>query len=184
MDLQVRRFDQPDERRSFEKGMFQLVTAGGMTLGRASYEPGWKWSEHIGPTVGASRCTVEHVGLVLAGVATVNGTMALSVALKAVGVEPGDEVLVPAYTFPATANVVIQQGARPVLVDLAPGSQLLDPDYASVTTRTQTLYVLRVGRSEDLSLYAVGESCEGATCTLDYFDLWVELLESRRTIHA
>src|SRR5947209_19597311 len=52
MDLQIKRFDQADESRSFEKGEFQLVTAGGMTPGRASYEPGWKWSPHVGPTVG------------------------------------------------------------------------------------------------------------------------------------
>ena len=71
MDLQIRRFDQSDERRSFEKGMFQLVTAGGMTLGRASYEPGWKWSEHVGPTVGTALCEVEHVGMVVSGRAAV-----------------------------------------------------------------------------------------------------------------
>jgi quercetin dioxygenase-like cupin family protein len=42
-----------------------------MTIGRATYEPGWKWSEHVGPSVGATRCPVEHVGLVLSGIATV-----------------------------------------------------------------------------------------------------------------
>jgi hypothetical protein len=41
-----------------------------MTIGRATYEPGWKWSVHVGPGVGASRCNVEHVGLVLSGCAT------------------------------------------------------------------------------------------------------------------
>src|SRR5438045_8773792 len=41
-----------------------------MTIGRATYEPGWKWSEHVGPSVGATRCHVEHVGLVLSGRAT------------------------------------------------------------------------------------------------------------------
>jgi len=53
------------------KGRFELVRIGGLTIGRATYEPGWRWSEHVGPTVGATRCTVEHVGLVLRGVATV-----------------------------------------------------------------------------------------------------------------
>jgi len=47
-----------------------LVHIGGMTIGRATYEPGWKWSEHVGPGVGATRCHVEHVGLVLSGTAT------------------------------------------------------------------------------------------------------------------
>jgi hypothetical protein len=54
----------------FEKGKFELARIGGMTIGRATYEPGWKWSVHVGPSVGASRCNVEHVGLVLSGCAT------------------------------------------------------------------------------------------------------------------
>jgi putative transposase len=41
-----------------------------MTIGRATYEPGWKWSVHVGPGVGAQRCNVEHIGLVLSGCAT------------------------------------------------------------------------------------------------------------------
>ncbi len=70
-DVILRRFDQPDEVREMVKGRFELVRIGGLTIGRATYQPGWRWSEHVGPTVGAARCTVEHVGLVLAGVATV-----------------------------------------------------------------------------------------------------------------
>jgi quercetin dioxygenase-like cupin family protein len=66
----LKRFETPDETRSLVKGRFELVTLGGVTIGRATYEPGWKWSVHVGPGVGASRCHVEHVGLVLAGVAT------------------------------------------------------------------------------------------------------------------
>ncbi len=54
------------------KGRFELIHLGGITIGRATYEPGWKWSEHVGPTVGAALCTVEHVGLVLAGTAAVS----------------------------------------------------------------------------------------------------------------
>jgi quercetin dioxygenase-like cupin family protein len=66
----LKRFDAPDEIRQMVKGKFELVHLGGMTIGRATYEPGWRWSEHVGPGVGASRCTVEHVGLVLSGTAT------------------------------------------------------------------------------------------------------------------
>ena len=66
----LKRFDTPDETRTLVKGKFEVIHVGGMTLGRATYEPGWKWSEHVGPSVGASRCTVEHVGLVLSGTAT------------------------------------------------------------------------------------------------------------------
>ena len=63
-------FESPDETRVFVKGKFEIVHIGGITIGRATYEPGWKWSEHVGPGVGATRCTVEHVGLVLSGAAT------------------------------------------------------------------------------------------------------------------
>lgn len=70
MDVDLRRFETPDEVRTFEKGKFEIVHVGGVTIGRATYEPGWKWSLHVGPGVGATRCTVEHVGLVLSGVAT------------------------------------------------------------------------------------------------------------------
>lgn len=52
----LKRFEEPDELRVFEKGKFELVRIGGMTIGRATYEPGWKWSVHVGPGVGASRC--------------------------------------------------------------------------------------------------------------------------------
>jgi len=66
----LKRFESPDEVREFLKGRLELVHIGGITIGRASYEPGWRWSEHVGPAVGATRCQVEHVGLVLTGAAT------------------------------------------------------------------------------------------------------------------
>jgi quercetin dioxygenase-like cupin family protein len=71
LDVVLKRFEQPDEVRDMVKGRFELVRLGGLAIGRATYEPGWRWSEHVGPTVGATHCTVEHVGLVLRGVATV-----------------------------------------------------------------------------------------------------------------
>jgi quercetin dioxygenase-like cupin family protein len=66
----LKRFESPDETRRMIKGKFDIVRLGGMTIGRATYEPGWKWSEHVGPGVGAKRCSVEHVGMVLSGSAT------------------------------------------------------------------------------------------------------------------
>jgi quercetin dioxygenase-like cupin family protein len=66
----LKRFEEPDEIRTFEKGKFELVHIGGMTIGRATYEPGWKWSEHVGRSLGARSCSVEHVGMVLSGRAT------------------------------------------------------------------------------------------------------------------
>ena len=71
IDIVLKRFEKPDEVRRFEKGRFEVVRLGGMTIGRATYEPGWRWSLHVGPASGQSRCEVEHVGLVLSGIATV-----------------------------------------------------------------------------------------------------------------
>ena len=70
MDVILKRFENPDEVRMFEKGKLELVNLGGMTIGRASYEPGWKWSEHVGKATGAKSSQVEPVGMVIAGVAT------------------------------------------------------------------------------------------------------------------
>ena len=70
-DVIIKGFDTPDEVRHFEKGKFELLSIGGVTVGRASYEPGWKWSVHVGPAVGKKSCDVDHVGLVLAGAAMV-----------------------------------------------------------------------------------------------------------------
>jgi quercetin dioxygenase-like cupin family protein len=67
VDLLIKRFEQPDEVRTFTKGKFEIVKIGTMTIGRASYEPGWRWSEHVGPTTGAASCEIEHVGLVISG---------------------------------------------------------------------------------------------------------------------
>ena len=71
MDLTLINFDNPTETRTFEKGRFELYRVGPMTLGRASYDPGWKWSEHVGGPAGEDSCEVEHVGLVLSGQAAV-----------------------------------------------------------------------------------------------------------------
>jgi quercetin dioxygenase-like cupin family protein len=70
LDVVLKRFEQPDEVREFPLGRFELVHLGGMTIGRATYQPGWKWSEHVGKALGQHFCQVEHVGMVLAGCAT------------------------------------------------------------------------------------------------------------------
>jgi hypothetical protein len=65
----IKRFDRPDEVRTFPKGRFEIVTVAGSTFGRAIYEPGWKWSEHVGAASGSKYCQVEHLGLVIGGTA-------------------------------------------------------------------------------------------------------------------
>jgi quercetin dioxygenase-like cupin family protein len=66
-DVILRRFDRPDETRTFAKGKFELIRIGDMTIGRATYEPGWKWSVDVGASTGQRFCDVEHVGLVVSG---------------------------------------------------------------------------------------------------------------------
>ena len=68
--VSLRAFDSPDETRSFKNGKFDVVRIGGATLGRATYQPGWRWSLHVGPAVGALRCEVAHLGYVVSGRAT------------------------------------------------------------------------------------------------------------------
>ena len=70
MDVVLKRFEKPDQITEFEKGRFETVTLGGMTIGRATYLPGWKWSEDVGQRLGEAFCTVEHVGMVISGCAT------------------------------------------------------------------------------------------------------------------
>ena len=69
-DVILKRFEHPDEVRKFEKGKFEVIHVGGMTIGKASYEPGWKWSTHVGAAQGLKSCSVEHVGMVVSGHAT------------------------------------------------------------------------------------------------------------------
>jgi len=67
----IRRFEAADDVRRFTKGRFEVVRIGGLTLGRAIYKPGWKWSEHVGAASGETSCRVEHVGFVVSGRACV-----------------------------------------------------------------------------------------------------------------
>jgi dTDP-4-amino-4,6-dideoxygalactose transaminase len=81
----------------------------------------------------ARACEVEHA------LAVSSGTAALHLAVLSLGLRPGDEVLVPAYTFPATANVVALAGLRPVLVDVDPDTMNLDPARIEVGPRTRLI---------------------------------------------
>ena len=63
----IKYFDNPDEVREFPKGRFEIVTVHGATIGRAIYQPGWKWSKDVAPTANTPLCEVEHLGVVLSG---------------------------------------------------------------------------------------------------------------------
>jgi perosamine synthetase len=108
----------------------------------------------------ARACEVEHA------VAVSSGTAALHLALLALGIGPGDEVIVPAYTFPATANVVTLVGAQPVLVDVDPETMNVDPAKVELTPRTKAILAVhlfgRPARLEELPDATVIEDAAGA----------------------
>jgi perosamine synthetase len=95
------------------------------------------WVSSVGPFVDRfEREVAQYVGVPHA-VATVNGTAAIHVALLAAGVRPGDEVLLPAFTFVATANAVAYCGAQPVFLDSEEASWGLDPAEVARFLETQ-----------------------------------------------
>lgn len=67
VQLRRKRFDQPDEVRTVEKARIELVELGELAVGRAAFEPGWRWSEHVRPIVGTESCQVHHIGYVISG---------------------------------------------------------------------------------------------------------------------
>ncbi len=67
MQLRRKRFDRPDEVRVVEKARVELVELGELAVGRAIFEPGWRWSEHVKPIVGTESCQVHHIGYVMSG---------------------------------------------------------------------------------------------------------------------
>ncbi len=67
--LASKRFENPDEVREFTdgKGRVELVELNGHVVGRSTYYPGWRWSEHVKPMTGSDSCQVEHFGYVMEG---------------------------------------------------------------------------------------------------------------------
>ena len=93
-DIILKQFENPDEVRKFEKGKFEIVTIGGMTIGRATYQPGWKWSECIKPEVGTESCQAGHVGMILQGTLKVvhdDGSEITVSAGEAYSIAPGHD---------------------------------------------------------------------------------------------
>src|SRR3954469_15094436 len=108
----------------------------------------------------ARACETEHA------IAVSSGTAALHVAVLALELQPGDEVLLPAYTFPATANAVALAGLRPVLVDVDPETMNVDPARVTVGPRTKAIMAVhlfgRPARIEELPDLPLLEDAAGA----------------------
>lgn len=99
-----------------------------------------------------------------------NGTLAIAVALKAAGVGIGDEVIVPPYTFIATASAALFVGAVPVFADVDPDTHLLDPvaTEAAITERTKAVVVVHLaGRPADMDAFTALGAKHGLTIVED-----------------
>jgi perosamine synthetase len=93
----------------------------------------------MGPKVGEFEAEIARICEVEHAVAVTSGTAALHLAVLALELQPGDEIVVPAYTFPATANVVALCGLKPVLVDVDPETMNIDPSRIEVGPRTKAI---------------------------------------------
>ncbi|HEY6583620.1 MAG TPA: DegT/DnrJ/EryC1/StrS family aminotransferase [Gaiellaceae bacterium] len=100
----------------------------------------------MGPKVAEFEAGLAQACEVDQAVVVSSGTAALHLSVLALGIGPGDEVIVPAYTFPATANVVALAGATPVLVDVDPETMNLRPEAVAdaLTDRTRAVLVVHL----------------------------------------
>ena len=107
-----RGFDSPDETRTIENGRVDLVRVGGFTLGRYTFEPGWRWSENVKPIAKTESCQTHHVGSIVSGrlrVVTEDGTEAEVGEGQAYEIQPGHD----AWVVGDAAVVAIEfQGAE------------------------------------------------------------------------
>jgi len=67
MTVTQRGLDGPDETRTFDRGQVQVVKIAGATIGRYTFEPGWRWSENVKPIAKTDSCQAHHVGYILSG---------------------------------------------------------------------------------------------------------------------
>ncbi|HZN22028.1 MAG TPA: DegT/DnrJ/EryC1/StrS family aminotransferase, partial [Gaiellaceae bacterium] len=123
----------------------ETLRSGWLTTGPAAAELERRFAEYL---------DVKHA------LAVTSGTAAMHLALAALGVGPGDEVVTTPITWPATANVVVHVGATPVFADVRPGDLNIDPEHAASLVGPRTKAILPVhlaGQPADLDpLWALG----------------------------
>jgi dTDP-4-amino-4,6-dideoxygalactose transaminase len=175
--------------------MAKLAIAGGEPQRQASY-PSWpvwtqaeldavqavitsgRWTSAQGEEVKNFETEFAAYHDAAYGIAVVNGTVALKLALTAAGVGVGDEVLMPGYTFVATATAALEIGAVPVFVDIDPETYTIDPTHAEalVTSRTRAIVpvhlggrpadmdaILDIGKQHDLAVIEDAAQAWGST---------------------
>lgn len=126
----------------------------------------------------AAFCGVRH------GVATHNGTVALHLALAALGIGPDDEVILPTLTFVATANAVVYTGATPVFVDSEPDTWNIDPQAVAraVTPRTRAIIAVHLyGHPADMHPLRALADQHGLTLIEDAAEAHGARYKGRRT---
>lgn len=111
-------------------------------------------------------------------VATSSGTAALEALLEALGVGPGDEVVVPAFTFAATANAVVHRGARPVFADIDPVTFNVDPQAVEDALRTHR----RVRGVVVVHLYGLPAAMDALVSLSERYGVW--LVEDAAQAHG
>jgi mannose-6-phosphate isomerase-like protein (cupin superfamily) len=65
--IEVKNLGSPDETRTFDHGKLEIVSLSGLTFGKATFEPGWRWSQSVKPIAGTDSCQVHHNGYVVSG---------------------------------------------------------------------------------------------------------------------
>jgi perosamine synthetase len=117
--------------QSDEAAVVQALRSGDLALGRRAE----RFEELAAGVAGAKH-----------GVAVSSGTAGLHLIVRALGIEPGDEVLVPSFTFAASVNAILYEGATPVFVDIEPDTYNLDPTQITVkgTPATKAVMVVDV----------------------------------------
>jgi hypothetical protein len=95
--FQLADFSRPQETREFPKGKAELISLGGVTFGRATLQPGWRWSTHMKPLAGTNSCQVAHLGVQLSGTLHVrmdDGTEKVLGPGQVINIPPGHDAWV------------------------------------------------------------------------------------------
>jgi len=148
----------PDLSEEDVQAVLEVVRSGRLALGPKTEEFEYKLADYVG---------AKHA------VAVSSGTAALHLIIRALGIGPGDEMLVPSFTFAASVNAILYEGATPVFVDVEPGTYNLDIEDLEhrITPRTKAIMAVDIfghpvewdgllGIADKYGLRVIDDSCE------------------------